>query len=418
MGEYGPWFHTNIGIPQGDALSPILFAFYLELAMRQFKATHPQYVNSFDHFITHYADDTDIIDLDDSPTALDPEADLITPAQREVYTAMKETLAPFYLKLNDDKTEYTLLNKHTSPTLSVKKLGTILSPNLDVRRRTGEAEKGFTTLWKLWLHDKHIPLPTKVRLFNACIVPILTYNLHTGPYTQSDLQSIDTCHRKMLRRVCGIVYPHVIDNVTLYTASNTRPITLDIIRNRWNLFGKVLRLPANAPAKRYTAVYFASTAPKYRGPPTTIASVLNSDLKQRLAVTPSPEYPCPSALRTIMQLQALIPIAGNSESWARLVSSITDAKELALWTRLNAKTAPTQPNEEDFGYDPSFSPDPFHPQRDRTHTLWWGVLTGVTIVSLCSYPRQDFGSVIDYVIQLHVLFHITIIILLSALLCI
>ena len=67
-------FETNIGIPQGDGLSPILFTIYLEAALRTFKSKVTNYIK-LDHSYTNlkpltpakmvgYADDLDFIGKD------------------------------------------------------------------------------------------------------------------------------------------------------------------------------------------------------------------------------------------------------------------------------------------------------------------------------------------------------------------
>ena len=55
--EVGPTFDTNIGIPQEDGLSPVLFTTYLEAALREIrKNVHAQDIA--------YADDVDFISKD------------------------------------------------------------------------------------------------------------------------------------------------------------------------------------------------------------------------------------------------------------------------------------------------------------------------------------------------------------------
>ena len=67
-------FKTNIGIPQGDGLSPILFTIYLEAALRTFKFKVTNHIK-LDHSYTNlqpltpakmvgYADDLDFIGRD------------------------------------------------------------------------------------------------------------------------------------------------------------------------------------------------------------------------------------------------------------------------------------------------------------------------------------------------------------------
>ena len=55
--KLGPTIDTNIGIPQGDGLSPVLFTTYLEAALREVRNNvHAQDIA--------YADDVDFISKD------------------------------------------------------------------------------------------------------------------------------------------------------------------------------------------------------------------------------------------------------------------------------------------------------------------------------------------------------------------
>ena len=85
-------FMSTIGSPQGDGLSPILFAIYLEAAIRELIARGPKYPQH-DLHLPHsaiYADDTDFISLcskflDDIQLAVGPifiEHDLLVNVEK------------------------------------------------------------------------------------------------------------------------------------------------------------------------------------------------------------------------------------------------------------------------------------------------------------------------------------------------
>ncbi len=92
-------FDTNLGAPQGDSLSPVLFIIYLELAMKQLRAarTRPP------HDLTLpaeaiYADDTDFISSSAEDIAtIEPQA--------------KSSLGAWNLSVNTDKTEHIILKR-------------------------------------------------------------------------------------------------------------------------------------------------------------------------------------------------------------------------------------------------------------------------------------------------------------------
>ena len=60
MKEVGDEFATKTGIPQGDAISPILFAIYLESIMRHPREKYPA-TGVQEDFILQYTDDTKIL---------------------------------------------------------------------------------------------------------------------------------------------------------------------------------------------------------------------------------------------------------------------------------------------------------------------------------------------------------------------
>ena len=57
MKDIGEEFATKTGVPQGDALSPILFAIYLEAIMRHHRETYPA-TGIQEDFTLQDADDT------------------------------------------------------------------------------------------------------------------------------------------------------------------------------------------------------------------------------------------------------------------------------------------------------------------------------------------------------------------------
>ena len=342
-GQLGQWFGTNAGIPQGDALSPLLFAIYLELAVRRFKEMHPEYGETIDHFITHYADDTDFIDRLLSESLLDAESlggqmsDL-----RAFEQEIDASMSHYNLKLNRSKTEFTLLNRKTSVNLSVKKLGTILDPTEDVRQRIELADQAFGTYWRLWLRKEDVPFPTKLRLYNAAIAPILLYNLHTCGLTATLLKSVDTCHRKHLRRMWGVFYPDRISNEMLYIMTLAQPLSATIIDHRWRLFGHILRLPQNTPANVAMRQYFRygdlRTAQKYTGQcPYSIQRALHDDLlcyEEPTQFYYGRRRPRVVGLQTLKDLNFYARKAEDRELWKALVTRIRTGYERDLWNSI------------------------------------------------------------------------------------
>ena len=90
----------------------------------------------------------------------------------------------------------------------------------------------------------------KMKLYNSLVKSVLTYNACTWGLTKQDEKNLDSFHRKQLRQVIGVYYPHRIGNIELYRVTGARPLTIDITRSRWKMFGHALRLHKDTPARK------------------------------------------------------------------------------------------------------------------------------------------------------------------------
>ena len=81
----------------------------------------------------------------------------------------------------------------------------------------------------------------------AC--PPIVAGLHRRP--SNKLNKLDACHRRHLRFILGIHWPHsTISNEALYKRCNSRPLSEMVAEARWNMLGHVLCMDRNAPTQR------------------------------------------------------------------------------------------------------------------------------------------------------------------------
>jgi hypothetical protein len=203
----GTPFTTTTGTPQGDSLSPVLFVCYLEAALRDGRA-HLEPVPQADMIFpteTEYADDI---------TFISTSHDHLQQALPQI----KTILETWDLHVNEAKTEWVELtssNPSNEAWRNVKALGSLLGDQQDVQRRKRQGSITFCKMMTLWFRRHHVSEPRRIRLYKACVLPTLTYNIGTWGLTKSEFNSLDTFHRKQLRFLLGIFHPDHISNKAL-----------------------------------------------------------------------------------------------------------------------------------------------------------------------------------------------------------
>ena len=121
-------FTTNIGCPQGDALTPVLFTVYLEACIKEIRTTYPE--NSYELI---YADEVNFV----SPS--DIKLDEIEAIFRK-----------WGLTLNKSKTEERLINEENTVWKTMKILGSYVGTCEDIIKRKTLATLAMNRLNPIW----------------------------------------------------------------------------------------------------------------------------------------------------------------------------------------------------------------------------------------------------------------------------
>ena len=195
-------FNTNIGTPQGDGLSPILFAIYLEAALSELHAHGPQRpysdVSAGLPYTAIYADDVDFISLD-------------LAFLNKILKAVGPVFGMSDLLVNVDKTENTTIGHSDLVSdqpawRETRKLGSLLGIQEDVSRRMQLASASFKKLEALWKHPRLVSEEVRLQSFKAIVESVLLYNCGTWALTEALADKLDCFHRKMLRRVLNVLW--------------------------------------------------------------------------------------------------------------------------------------------------------------------------------------------------------------------
>ena len=301
-------FTSNVGIPQGDSLSAVLFTVYLEHALKEVRSKLPR-PTSFEAEIPNevaYAGDVYFIGqnyADDKK--------------------IQEVLKKYQIKVDTDKTE---LKREEGR----KEVKTVESDNdKDVERRKQLATVALYRLHNVWIKGKKLKTSTKIKLYKSLIKPILLYNCGTWALTPSQEETLNAYHRKQLKKILNIRYPEKITNKSLYRICQEKPLSLQILSARWSLFGHILRRDKDIPANKATRTYFIPHGKKFRGrPKTTLPIVFNKDLaliKRPIRLTSSKD------------LAKITELAQVRERWRRLTSEIEKTAEVSQSKNWRAK---------------------------------------------------------------------------------
>ena len=253
---------TNVGTPQGDCLSAILFTLYLVNALIPEKTNHLEdhqysrpnipseellsselqdhsYCNKPSNHLNidqQYADDIGYVSTNQG---------VIVSTEENVPKKLKKR----NLCVNTEKTEkYSISRNGNEKWKRCKYLGTLLDSASDIARRKGLAIDSFNKLKHVFL-SKRINVTTKVNIFNTFVSSIFLYNSELWTVTKQLEHKIDVLQRSLLRRILGVRRADRVRNTVIYDTTKTTPWSATIKKRRLSWFGHLLRLPEDTPAR-------------------------------------------------------------------------------------------------------------------------------------------------------------------------
>ena len=152
--------------------------------------------------------------------------------------------------MNDTKTEHTVIErlkeKSDEKWRKVKKLGSLLGDSEDMKERKRLASAALNDMSKIWLRGKKISLKKRVQLYNSLVKPILLYNCGTWGITKAEEKNLDAFHRNQIRKICK---NSRLKNRQIYEICKSAPVSHEIRKARFSLFGHILRMDLTSPAQ-------------------------------------------------------------------------------------------------------------------------------------------------------------------------
>ena len=290
--QTGDSITTNIGTPQGDCASAILFTFYLAKSIQD-QRTNLELEHNYarpnskkqeflpkqlqDHtYAKCHPENTLCIDqqyADDIGWAT-TEKGKCREIKRTIPTRLKER----NLFVNNEKTEeYNIKREGTDSWKKCKYLGSLLDTEQDIKRRKCLAIDTYNNFRNIF-QSKNNSTETKMRIFTAFVNSIFLYNSELWTLTTALALKIDVFQRSLLRRVINTKRIEKMSNKTLYNKTKTIPWSETIKKRRLSWYGHLLRLPEKAPARQALRETLRRSKRPPGKPKTTWMSMISKDL--------------------------------------------------------------------------------------------------------------------------------------------
>jgi len=268
----GKPFNTNVGSPQGDGFSPMIFIWYLarSLTRRPIKALvdhnyaipekklpeppHPRHIA--DH--AHYAEPKPDTSPEESviETQYADDISWLITGDYSLVEWYKEVIPPMLqkrkLKCNPDKTEEFKVDRQNGEWKKCKYLGSKMGTEEDFRTRKAAAMGAMRKWDHIWKH-KDIPNQKKIEYFNVFVQSIFMYNAELWSTTADLRGRINSFQRRLLRKAVNIQWPKKISNEQLKARVTYTEWTETINRKRMSFVGHLMRLHPDTPARKALA---------------------------------------------------------------------------------------------------------------------------------------------------------------------
>ncbi|BFY97740.1 hypothetical protein BsWGS_00780 [Bradybaena similaris] len=305
------WFPVNTGVKQGCVMSPMLFGIAIDWVMRKSTSEIQQGIKWIGNEILEdldFADDVALL------SKSHPDA-------QEKMNRLQHFSEQIGLQINTAKTKILNLT-NTTGVIKINNnaleevqnftyLGSRMTQDGDTTReimtRIALASSAFNKLTNIW-RSKPISNQTKLRLFNSCIIPVLTYGCESWKSNKTLENKLNAFENKCLRRITNTSWRDFKTNKTLREETKQELVSTFIRRRRWKYIGHILRMDnRRLPRQAFT---WSPEGTRKRGRP-----------RETLRRTITRE----SATINISNIQDLQELAIDRRRWRNMITALCAA---------------------------------------------------------------------------------------------
>ena len=150
----------------------------------------------------------------------------------------------------------------------------------EIRARMSKAQGRFWQMHTLW-GMKRMQVTTKMRCYNAYVLPILLFGCETWVLTQQQMESLERVHSSCLRRILDVSVSDRHRLVDIRKQCNTVSLAEHITAARLRWFGHIMRMEhGRLPHIALFSTLWGKSRPRGR-PPMRWTTLVSRDLQQQ-----------------------------------------------------------------------------------------------------------------------------------------